>query len=69
MLGIGSGDPNSIANRVPVVTAVKAVKALADVIEDQKQKKAEQKKRVSDAWRSDSNSQASIKYSHGYGGR
>lgn len=69
MIGIGSGDPNSIANRTPVVTAVKAIKALADVIEEQKKKKSEQKERVDNAWRSDSNSQAAIKYSHGHGGR
>lgn len=66
MLGIGTGDPNGVG---VVPTTVKAVKTIIDTIEREKQKKAEQKKRVSEAWRSDSNSQASIKYSHGYGGR
>lgn len=66
MLGIGTGDPNGVG---AVPTAVKAVKTIVNTIEQEKQKKASQKKRVSEAWRSDSNSQASIKYSHGYGGR
>ncbi len=66
MLGIGTGDPNRVG---AVPTALKAIKVIADTIDNQNAKKAEQKKRVSEAWRSDSNSQASIKYSHGYGGR
>ena len=66
MLGIGTGDPNGVG---VVPATVKAVKAIVNTIESEKQKKAEQKKRVSEAWRSDPNSQAGIKYSHGYGGR
>lgn len=62
MLGIGTGDPNGVG---VVPTTVKAVKAIVDTIESQKAKKVEQKKRVDDAWRSDSYSQAGIKYSHG----
>lgn len=66
MLGIGTGDPNSVG---AVPTAVNAVKTIIKTIKDENQRKAEQKKRVSEAWRSDSSSQASIKYSHGYGDR
>lgn len=62
MLGVDTGDPNSIANAIP---AVKAVKTIVNMIDEQKKKKVEQKKRVDNAWRSNSNSQAAIKYSHG----
>ena len=62
MLGVDTGDPNSIANSIP---AVKAVKTIVNMIDEQKKKKVEQKKRVDNAWRSNSNSQAAIKYSHG----
>lgn len=62
MLGIGTGDPNRVG---AVPTAVKAIKTIAQTIDTEMKKKAEQKKRVDNAWRSDSNSQAAIKYSHG----
>ena len=62
MLGVDTGDPNSIANSIP---AVKAVKTIVNMIDEQKKKKVEQKKRVDNAWRSNSNSQAAIKYPHG----
>lgn len=62
MLGIGTGDPNSVG---AVPTAVNAVKTIVKTIEDEKKRKAERKKRVSEAWRTDTNSQAAIKYSHG----
>lgn len=62
LMGVDTGDPNSIANAIP---AVKAVKTIVRLVDEQKKKKAEQKNRVDNAWRSDSNSQAAIKYSHG----
>lgn len=72
MLGIGTGDQSSIGSLSSGGFVPTFIQVLLRALQHKAvnvQNKEKRKERVSEAWRSDSNSQASIKYSHGYGGQ